>query len=301
MIRNFFFILSLVIIFVNDSSFAMEVKIVAKIDNQIITNIDLDKRYKMTLFFSKINVKSQKQKKIILDKILQQMINEKLQLIDIKRNNIKIDPQILNKQIDQLIINDDLNLTKIKNKEFYNIYREQIKIKILFNKLIQEKISPNIQISNSAINEILEINNIKNDIESFKISEIYIAPGNNSLKIAQTLFSELQSGANFKKLSREFSDLYDYISNEDEYWIKEGELHPDLYQKISILKKGEFSNPIALNESYYIFKIIDQKKIPNINIDNLDEIKNIIFRRELSLAIKSYIFDLRKNSNIILF
>jgi len=300
MIKKLLYILSFSIIFVNDLSFAKEIKIIAKIDNQIITNIDLEDRYNMSLFLAQINPKSQKQKEIIKDQILEQMINEKLQLIDIQKNQIT-DNEIEQK-IDQIISNNNLNLEKISRKKLaLKQYREQIKIKILFSQLVKNKISPQIKIKNSAINDILEINNIKKEIISFKISEIYLAKSDNSAKIAKIFFTELQDGADFKKLSKEFSNLYDDILLDEEYWVGEGELHPKLYQEIVNLEQNQISNPVELNGDYYIFKIIDKKFLPNIKIDNLDEIEDIIFRRELNLAIKSYILDLRKNSNIKLF
>jgi parvulin-like peptidyl-prolyl isomerase len=300
MIKKLLYILSFSIIFVNDLSFAKEIKIIAKIDNQIITNIDLDDRYNMSLFLAQINPKSQKQKEIIKDQILEQMINEKLQLIDIQKNQIT-DNEIEQK-IDQIISTNNIDLKEISRKKLsINQYREQIKTKILFSKLVKNNISPKIKIKNSAINDILEINNIKKDIISFKISEIYLAKSDNSAKIAKIFFAELQDGADFKKLSKEFSNLYNDISLDEEYWVGEGELHPKLYQEIFNLEKNQISNPVELNGDYYIFKIIDKKFLPNVNIDNLDEIEDIIFRRELNLAIKSYILDLRKSSNIKLF
>ena len=307
MIKNFCYILSFLIIFVNDlSASSKDIKIIAKIDNQIITNIYLNNRYKTTIYLSNIKVKSKLQKAIILDKILEQLIDEKLQSLDIKKNDITIDPKKLEEKINQIIINNGFDLKKLsrdmKRKNIsYDEYRDQIKIKILFNILIKQNLYPKIKVTNSAINEILEINNIKNNITSLKIAEIYISPSNNSWKIAQTLFSELKTGANFTKLSREFSDLYDYISGEEIGWIKEGELHPKLYQAISNLNKNQISNPVELNGGYYIFKILNKKEIPNTNIDNLEQIENSIFKRELAISIRSYMSNLRKNSNIIIF
>jgi len=291
--------------FVNDLSFAKEVKIIAKIDNHIITNIDLENRYNISLFLSKIKIKSQSQKQIILDKILQQIINEKLQLLDLNKNNISINSKQIEQRVDQMIINNNFDPERLKNDMInnnisYQEYRDQLKIKILFNDFIKENIVPKIIVSDTAINEILEINNIKKTIKSFKIAEIYIAKSDNSSQIAETLFSELQSGADFLKLSREFSDLYDYISMDEEFWIKEGELHQKLYDEISNLSLNQISNPIELDGSYYIFKIIDNKEIPNIDINNLDEIEDMIFRREFAIKIKSYISQLRKNSNILI-
>lgn len=305
MIRNILYILSFLIVFVNNLSASDEIKIIAKVNNQVITNIDLNERYKLSKFLSKIDITSKLQKKIIRDKLLQQIIEEKLQIIDINQQHLDQDNN-LDQNIDQIIINNHGNLinfqeTMQKENISYDSYREQIKNKILFNKLVEKNISSKIQVTNSDINEVLEINDIKNTIESFKILEIYIEKSDDSWKIAQTLFVELQGGKDFRKLSREFSDLHDYISSEEVGWIKEGELNVKLYQSIINLSKGEISKPTELNGSYYIFKIIDKKEIPNTDIDNLQKIEDIIFKRKLSIAIRSYISDLRKNSNIVIF
>jgi peptidyl-prolyl cis-trans isomerase SurA len=305
MIRNILYILSFLIVFVNNLSASDKIKIIAKVNNQVITNIDLNERYKLSKFLSKIDITSKLQKKIIRDKLLQQIIEEKLQIIDINQQHLDQDNN-LDQNIDQIIINNHGNLinfqeTMQKENISYDSYREQIKNKILFNKLVEKNISSKIQVTNSDINEVLEINDIKNTIESFKILEIYIEKSDDSWKIAQTLFVELQGGKDFRKLSREFSDLHDYISSEEVGWIKEGELNVKLYQSIINLSKGEISKPTELNGSYYIFKIIDKKEIPNTDIDNLQKIEDIIFKRKLSIAIRSYISDLRKNSNIVIF
>lgn len=305
MIRNILYILSFLIVFVNNLSASDKIKIIAKVSNQVITNIDLNERYKLSKFLSKIDITSKLQKKIIRDKLLQQIIEEKLQIIDINQQHLDQDNN-LDQNIDQIIINNHgnlINFQEIMQKEniSYDSYREQIKNKILFNKLVEKNISSKIQVTNSDINEVLEINDIKNTIETFKILEIYIEKSDDSWKIAQTLFVELQGGKDFRKLSREFSDLHDYISSEEVGWIKEGELNVKLYQSIINLSKGEISKPTELNGSYYIFKIIDKKEIPNTDIDNLQKIEDIIFKRKLSIAIRSYISDLRKNSNIVIF
>lgn len=293
------------IIFVNNLYASKDIKIIAKVNNQIITNIDINEHYKLTKFLSKIDIESKSQKKIIFNKLLQQIIEEKLRLTDIKKQNITTNTEI-ESEINQIITNyhGDLVTLKKRMKDMnisYKNYRDQIKTKILFSKVVQKNISPAIKATNSDINEILEINNIKNTIKSFKILEIYIAKSDNSQKIAKILFSELKDNSNFKKLSKEFSNLYDHVSAEDATWIKEGELNPKLYQSISNLDIGQISNPTEINESYYIFKIIDKKDIPNVNINNLRQIEDMIFKKKLSISIKSYMSDLRKNSNIVIF
>ena len=51
----------------------------------------------------------------------------------------------------------------------------------------------------------------------------------------------------------------------------------------------------------YFVKIIDKKDIPNVDINNLRQIEDMIFKKKLLISIKSYMSDLRKNSNIVIF
>lgn len=307
MIKNILYRLSFLILFVNElSAFENNVQIVAKVNNHIITNIDLDNRYLTSIYLSNINVKSDMQKNILQKQILQQMIDEKLQMLEIAKNNINLDEQSISNIIDDVMKNNGFDPNELKkrflaNQLSYQDYQDQIKHKILFSELVKKNIYPNINVKNSQINELLEVNNIKNNLEFFLISEIYIAPGNNSHKIAQTLFDELKSGGDFKKLSDEFSDstIVSFEDNSD--WISEIELNPKLYQSIKDLQIADFSNPIELNSGYYIFKILDKKQSPNDNIDNIEQIKDIIFKRQAAIAIRSYMIDLRKNNNIIIY
>ncbi len=87
-IKNSFGVVSLLIIFLllftNHANAEISTKkpifVVAKVNNQAITNIDLANRYNLVLKISKIKFSNPQEKQIVLNQILQKMIDEELQI-----------------------------------------------------------------------------------------------------------------------------------------------------------------------------------------------------------------------------
>ena len=62
------------------------------------------------------------------------------------------------------------------------------------------------------------------------------------------------------------------------------------------LKKGGYTNPIALSDGYHIFKVLDAKAEDKIHDQDLKAARNVIFSHKLQTAAKGYMIDLRKKS-----
>jgi peptidyl-prolyl cis-trans isomerase SurA len=283
------------------------ITIIARIKDKIITDLDLENRYLISNFLTKIEKKSQKQEKILKNQLLQQMIIEKLYLLEAEKYKIKFTKDEINKNLKNFAINYDLNIDKIKKylKKFnilYEDYLSQIKSQMILNIIIKEQISPKINITNSQINEILEIYNIKSQLVSNFIYEIYINDNiKNSQEISDIIFSELQSGGDFKKLAMEFSNSNSGQSGGEVGWLDESELEEEFYDVIKNLKIDKISKPIFIDDGYYIFKITDQRIVPNENITNIEKIKKSLFSQKLQINIKKYINKLREDYNIVIY
>ena len=88
---------------------AYEVKIIAKVNNEIITNIDLDNRLRMTLDLSNLpNEKEVKEK--LTPRVLDSLIDESLKIQEANRLGIYVTNQEVMTQINRL--EKRLNLEK---------------------------------------------------------------------------------------------------------------------------------------------------------------------------------------------
>ena len=95
------FLLFLVVFIVCLNSKAYEVKIIAKVNDEIITNIDLDNRLRMTLDLSNLpNEKEVKEK--LTPRVLDSLIDESLKIQEANRLGIFVTNQEVTTQINRL-------------------------------------------------------------------------------------------------------------------------------------------------------------------------------------------------------
>lgn len=147
-------ILQIVIFFIlifctNLETKSLEIKNLASIDNQTITNLDLIKEVKIReiLNNTKINKKNH-------DIVLQQMINEKIKLIEAENNKIKAPIDIIDQQYN-LIKKNKLKEKKI-TQDLKKVLITKIKGTYKWNKLINFKYKNKLAINIDEINEIMK-------------------------------------------------------------------------------------------------------------------------------------------------
>ena len=178
MIKILFFLL-----FINFSgiinAFSIENKILLKIDNEVITSIDV---FNETKYLAAINKKINEMSQEDIYKIsIKSLIKEKIKKIEIKKNlsnnEFNIDELYLNKLIKNTYKKLGYNSLEEFNKHLkaYEINITMIKDKIstesLWNELIYKKFSKKIVIDKEKLSE--KITKEKNEeVKSYSISEI---------------------------------------------------------------------------------------------------------------------------------
>ena len=152
--KNLFYVLFLLIIFIQNTNASNEIKILYKIENQIITNQDLieESNYLISLNKQLNNV----EKKELFKIAKESLIREKIKLIEIKKN-FKI-KNFENDNLVEKIIVDFYTKLGLKNRNEFEEYLlqfnilisnviEKIKIEVIWNQLIAEKFNNQININ----------------------------------------------------------------------------------------------------------------------------------------------------------
>ena len=172
--KDLFYVLFLLIIFIQNTNASNEIKILFKIENQIITNQDLieESNYLISLNKQLSNVKE----KELFEIAKESLIREKIKLIEIKKN-FKIKDFKDNELVEKIILDFYTKLGLKSRKEFeeyllkFNIsissVIEKIKIEVIWNQLIAEKFNKQINVNEDELKKkILDQKlNIKNTIE----------------------------------------------------------------------------------------------------------------------------------------
>ena len=297
---------------------ATKIKILAKVNNQIITNIDLEYRLNLAMEISNIpnEVKFREE---IRQQMLNLLIDENLKLQEAEKIGILVTSSEVYSEINRL--EQRLKLPKnslIKNFKEKDIPEitiyNQIRGQLLWNKLITYRIASNITISNNQKEEALQ-NFITNSGEvEYNISEIFISYNNKNLENSskEKIYSifEKANTSNFTLLAQQLSDGALNINS----WVRESGLSQEIINIIQKLNIGDISNPVETNSGFYIFLLNDKRKTKKIvenealynlsqifyktaDLDNiqLEKIKNKLFNLKKSIKNCFQLEDFIKN------
>ena len=303
--NNIIFSYILIIFIYFNAAHAFENKILFKINNEIITSIDI---FNEIEYISILNPQFKKiDNQQILEIAKNSIIREKIKKIEIKKNfkEIKIDDNYLDKIIlssfsglnlnsyDELIV-----FLKTKNIEPSNV-KEKISIEVLWNQLIYDKFSKQIKIDPIKIKKELE--NLQEETNSYLLSEIIFDVDseislNDKISIINSSINEI----GFRNTALKYS-ISDSSSVGGELgWVDENLLNSNIQKEISKYKVGEHTAPILTSGGFLILKIENKKKITNkIDLEKIiNETINKKTNQQLSQFSNIYYNKVKKNINI---
>lgn len=278
--------------------------IIAKINNKAVTKLEAKNRYRFVLFSSKIKVESKVDKKLLFDQVVDKMVDEELIRQEAARLQISVGKSEIQSAFETLAQRQKKNAAQLKfkiiSKGFaFEDYLKQIESEILWSKIISAALKPKVKVSEVEVREFFEQQKMTKDITKFHIAEILISNSKNAKPLSKKLVLELRNGADFNDVVEQFSDSLSKNNNGEIGWVLHSDIDNKIYQAISKLRKGAYSNPVKLDDGYHIFKLLDARIETGIfPKENLEMAKNIIFSRKLQVLAKGYLMDLRKRAFI---
>ena len=246
-------------------AFSFENKIIVKVNNEIITSTDINNeiKYLKALNQNLINL----DKKKIYEIAKTSLIREKVKEIEISKfKNLEIN----NSYLENIIRNIYLNLNLKSKEEFLNYIKnfninistiqKKLSTEALWNQLIYNKFYSNIKIDENIVREEIKLS--KKAINSYLLYEIIYNAEKKDL--AEKLFEKIK--LSIKENGFENTATLYSISNSSKTggrlgWVNETSLNKKILKKLSILKIGEYSDPILIPGGFLILKIEDKKKI----------------------------------------
>ena len=273
------FLLAIVLIFFNKTSNSSTVKIIAKIDNQIITNIDIDKenRYLAALNQNISKLDSNEQFKIAKDSVLREKIkkNELLKFIELNKED-KIFDETIKNIYQQLGLDSKEQFKKYLDtkKISYNEVYKKIEIETMWNQLIYSIYKDRIIINEDDLKKKIENNNKEQKL--YKLSEIVFSF--NSKEEIEKIFQNIKTsiakiGFNETVLIYSISDSKNKNGSID--WLNENALSEKISKELINLKIGEITKPILIPSGALILKL-DEIKIKKSSVDNEKELEKMI-------------------------
>ena len=282
-----------------------EVYIIAKVNQEIITNIDLDfeKRYLVSL---NPNLKKLDQSRIA-EYAKNSLINEKIKKIEIeKRFEIIPNETLLSKIIADIYSGIGISsLSEFKNYLSQNDVdilrvREKISIEIAWNDLIVNKFKDEIEIDQKFISKELEKFE-KEELENLLLSEIIFTINNK--KELETKYEEIKESIyeiGFEETARIYSLSDSNKSGGSLGWIYKNQLSKEIREELDKISIGNFTKPIVTSGGFIVLKLND-KKVEKIDVDKDTQLKKMInFERERQFTRFSTLYYKRIYNNAVI-
>ena len=259
----------------NNSGSNNLLSIVAIVNDEPITMMDLDARLRLIIISSNLpnNLETRKN---LSGQVLQSLISERLQHQEARKlgirvtnqeveNNIKFIEKQNNMQENQLIE------TLFKNGVPKSALPIRLKSNLIMQKLLQNIIRPKVVINNNEVNN--EYNNLlaNNGKMEYKFSEISFNFSNLSKKediilIAKQIRKKIIEEKNFEIIGKRIQENGTGVYKNNN-WKLTNKINKDIYLQIETLEKNEISELVLTNTGVSIIKIDGERefKIPELS------------------------------------
>lgn len=278
---KFILFLFLLLIISFKPSTAENFYIVYKVNNEIITNSDIEKEYRYLVSLNNQLKNLEKQKIIELSK--ESALREKIKKIELIKY---FDLKTINIDIDNYLENFYRNLNIKNKKEFeeylqsnnisLNYVQKKIEIEILWNQLIYDRYIGQINIDRNQLKEKVKKLISTKKQKKYSLSEILFDIENNSnfekkLENINQSISEI----GFKNTANIYS-----ISDSSKFggkigWIEEQKLSTKILEQLKALEVGQYTSPVQVGSSFLILKI-EEIKYENAIINEDEELNKMI-------------------------
>ena len=301
--KKFIFIIIYSIIFIGATS-AVENKILFKVNNEIITSLDIFNELKYLKIINEQFKDTEKKQAFEIAK--RSLIRGKIKEIELKRilKEIKIEDQFLN----NVLINyfKNYQIKSISDFENYflsmdidpNSIKKKISIEVLWNEFIFNKYKKNIKINKADIIDNLEKNT--NQKEFFLSEILFNVNENENLEEKYDLIKDKIQKTNFSKTALMYSISETASKGGELGWIKEISINKKIKDSLQKIGIGDHSNPILIPGGFLILKIEDIRETDS-NYDLNDEVEKVMKEKtneQLNQFSNIYFNKIQKNITI---
>jgi len=281
---------------------AGNVKIIAVVNGEMLSSADIENRAKAFVMNTHIPFNSET-KKMIISKVIQSAIDEKLKLQEAKRLDIEISEKDIDASVRHFEQSNNIPAGKLKSilaREgvSLDVFREQIKSDIAWIRIVRKQMMSDGGITNAEVEE--GINQSAKDMSTpkYMVSEIVIKKPN--AKNLGDLVANLRKDPRFELYAAQFSESPSASGGGNLGWLNRGQLIKELDKKVLSMKEGEISDPIQIGDDFYILKLVqiydpkrDKPKLPT-----KDEMRKFLENKRLEEVSAKLLHNIRQRAVI---
>jgi peptidyl-prolyl cis-trans isomerase SurA len=187
-------------------------------------------------------------------------------------------------------------------------YKQQLRDRILKQKVIQQEVGPTVKIGNDEVQKYYEShksNFVKP--EEVDLSAIVLSTENKTpaevtaiRAKADALEKRIQAGEDFEALAKRFSEGPRASDGGELGEFKRGEMNADLEKIVFALKKGDSTAVLPAPNGFQILHVNQHFEAGLQPLSKVeDEIENDLYQSRIDAAMRKYLAQLRKDSYVV--
>jgi peptidyl-prolyl cis-trans isomerase SurA len=260
--------LSLLALVTGPAARAQNVRIIAVVNDEVISAADLNARVSLTLLSSSFGDDPATRQRVA-SQVLRQMIDEKLEIAESKKHDVKVSDEDVDNAYKALETQNKMQpggLEKYLGEHGIpkSTLINQLYAQIIWARSVRGRYGHSIGIGDDEVNDAIKQIEDSRDKMQNRVGEIFLSVNDPSQDaevrdFANRLVGEIQRGAQFPQVARQFSQAAEAAQGGDIGWVLPGMLDPEVEQIIDGMSKGQLTRPLRLGGGYYVFLLIDRR------------------------------------------
>lgn len=270
MLRRLAAALALVAVWLVQTPVQAQQKIVAVVNDEAISALDVAGRIRLTMVSSGLPDNAEIRKRIE-PQVLRSLIDERLQTQEATRLGIAVGEKEIEEAIGRIEQSNRMRKGQLEQLlKQAGIQRgaleQQIRANIAWQKLVQRRLRAQVQIGEDEVKEVLDRLKSKQGSAEFLLSEIFLPIDNPDQddevrQTAMSLITQMQRGTSFPAIAQQFSQSASAATGGDIGWVQEGQLDAELENAVKGLRAGDVTAPVRTAGGYYIFGLRGRRTI----------------------------------------
>lgn len=261
--------------------------VAATVNDEIISTYDLVQRMRLIMVTSGIQPTEDTIPQLQRE-ALRSLVDEHLQLQELRRveKENKIDIVATDAEVDEQIgmwakdnnTTGDQMLARLAAQGVgAETLKAQIRADMSWQQYIRGRFGQRLKVGEDQIKAAIQRLSEEASKPQYQVSEIYIDAArvggmDVALRGAQSLIDQMQQGAPFASVARQFSSSTTAANGGDAGWITAGQMPPEVDQALDQLRPGQLSRPVATQDGVYILYLRDKRSGASATLVNLKQV-----------------------------
>jgi peptidyl-prolyl cis-trans isomerase SurA len=289
-------------------------RVVCVVNNDAITQYELDEAELHYLAETRERMSDGEARKTLRTRLLQSLIESRIQLQQAERDKIVVDDAELNDALADLYrkvrAKDEAEFESLIKGQGLTMdgVRKRLREQLMVQRLVRRKVALRISVTEQEIDKYLIDNREKLETGlTFKARHILVAPdqtkGDEGWTAAQLkaeeIYNNLVEGQDFTELARKYSDDPSAKDGGSLGALKRGELAQEIEDAILQLSPGEASKPFRSQLGYHVFLLDSRDSLSGDALVQVrGQVREILYRQKYDARLKDWLIEIKQRAII---